>query len=128
MAWRAFLRDFNQAVRDVDGDNFCPSFRCNHRERTRTATCVQQAHALHIGWQGRQQQIAHIVTPGAHSGPDSADGNVGSQILPSLARCLVEIGFELGSALLIAGRGEASVHHSNPRKSKISRSFMGRAS
>ena len=98
------------------------------RQRAGAAAGIEQAQPGHVGGQPRQQRVAHPVAPGAHRRADAADRRVGGQPLPRLRRGAVEIGLEPRRGDRRRSREQRRRHHSNPRNSKMSRSFIGSAS
>ena len=116
-------RNADQRGRDVDGSHVRAALAAS----TASAPVPQPASRMRaprrsVGQEG-EQRGPHPVAARAHRGADAAHRRVGRQPLTMWRRRPVEVGFDLFAALEVA-----VAHQSNPRKSKMSRSFMERAS
>ncbi len=119
----AFLRQGDECRRKIHRHHFSTALRRFDGECPGAAAGVEKPAAAQVFRHEAQQRGAHAVASGAHRGADAAHGGIGGEPRPGISRRPVEIGFDLAAAL-----GVAVSHQSNPRKSKISRSFMERAS
>ena len=118
------FRDADQGRRDVDRHDLGPASRRFDRQGPGAAAGVEDPATRQVGRQAGQQQGAHPIASGPHRGPNAADRRIRGEPLPGFGRGTVEIGLDLGAALVV-GHG---THQSKPRKSKMSRSRMARPS
>src|SRR5262249_17940371 len=116
--------EINERRREIDCEDIGAPLRELDRKRARAATGIENSRACKILWQPAHQSFAHHVAPGTDGLPDASHRRIGGELGPGLDRRAIEVGLEFSASLKV-GNGW---HQSNPKKSKISRSFIGLAS
>ena len=141
-----FARDFDKPSGNVYPGDLCAAISRSDGQRAGAAASIEYSGPAQIDRQPIEQSAAHLIPARTHCGANAADLLVRGQIDPCLARGAVKIGRQFLAPVSIAidlcsprgsvagedfsleGFSGARSHHSNPRKSKMSRSFIGAAS